>query len=266
MSSHDPNALFTNDYDQGKVLGEGAFAKVYKAIRKTDKKEFAVKIVLKNFTLGKNKDSAFDIEVRINQTLNHKNLVNLHSVYELPKLSLVFDLCKGGDLLDDIEKRTNYSEADAAQAIYQILEGTAYINSQNIIHRDLKPENLLLTETGLVKIADFGLAVELDETGLTEGLAGTPFYIAPEVIKKKKYGVKVDAFSNGTILYILLAGYPPFEGDKEVKAGKVYFYDEEFEGIDAKAKDLIKKLLAVKPEERTGNQEALRPRQEQCRV
>lgn len=257
MSMLDSTKRFDDFYTQGKVLGEGAFAKVYKCNRKSDNAEFAVKVVLKNFTIGKNKDSAFDIELRINQTLSHNNLVNLHDVYEKPKLSLIFDLCKGGDLLDDIEKRQVYAEADAASAVYQILEGTAYINSQNIIHRDLKPENLLLTETGTIKIADFGLAIELDKTGFASGLAGTPFYIAPEIVKKKNYNTKADAWSNGTIMYILLCGYPPFEGDAEVKAGKVFFYDEEWEHISRDAKTLIKKLLEVKPEKRISNQDSL---------
>jgi len=160
MAQIDSSKSFDDYYDQGRILGTGAFAEVYLCTRKKDGAQFAAKIVLKNFKLGK--DDAFDVELRINQKLNHRNLVNLLDVYEKPKLSLIFDLCKGGDLLDDIEKRQYYSEQDAAKCIYQVLEGTGFINDHQIIHRDLKPENLLLTENGTIKIADFGLAVEVE--------------------------------------------------------------------------------------------------------
>lgn len=250
---------FDDHYKSGRELGAGAFAKVYKCVRKADNKEFAVKIVIKNLALpgGKNKQSIFDAELAINQKLTHEHIVNLIEMFEKPKLSLIFDLCKGGDLFDDIEKRQIYTEADASDCLIQILLGTKYIHDNNIIHRDLKPENLLLTEDGVIKIGDFGLAVEVDKDGTTFGTAGSPDYIAPEILNRKYYNSKVDTWSIGVILYILLCGYPPFSSKDDIKQGKVLFYVDDWQNVCVPARTLIVQMLTVNPQRRFSCQQAL---------
>lgn len=202
--------------------------------------------------------STFDVEIRINQKLNHENIVNLHEVYKIPKLTLIFDLVTGGELFDDIERRQCYSEKDAATCITQVLHGVEYIHSQNVIHRDLKPENLLLTDNRTIKIADFGLAVEFKtEDELIFGTAGSPDYIAPEIINKHYYNKKVDTWSTGVILYILLCGYPPFESREDQKCGAFKFYAEDWQDIDVEARTLIVRMLTVNQKQRIDATQAL---------
>ena len=122
-------------------------------------------------------------------------------------------------------KSKHFSFKLFVMCITQVLQGVEYIHSQNIIHRDLKPENLLLTDTRTIKIADFGLAVEFKaDDDLIFGTAGSPDYIAPEIINKHYYNKKVDTWSTGVILYILLCGYPPFESREDQKCGAFKFY------------------------------------------
>ena len=267
---------FNNYYKKGRLLGTGAFAEVFECTRLMNQKKYAVKIIKKTVSIpdftgstnfqkptakNSSKNNSFDTELSINLRLNHQNIVNLIEVYKTPVFHLVFDLCKGGDLFDDIERRSIYSEHDATICITQILQGTAYIHSQNVIHRDLKPENLLLTNENIIKIADFGLAVEVDPTGPNNGqawgIAGSPDYIAPEILNKQKYTSKVDSWSCGVILYILLCGYPPFANPKEIKEGKVLFYVEDWSHILKEARTLIVQLLNVDPEKRFTCQQAL---------
>lgn len=277
-------ANFDKVYKIGKILGEGAFAKVYVCTRRDEPKETAepraVKLINKNFLMPGSKDEmAFDVELSINRRLKHENVVNLLEDFNSPKLALVFDLCKGGDLFNDIEEKETYTEYDAANCFYQVLQGSAYIHSQGIIHRDLKPENLLIYNqkvkmskklkkkskkkmsqagsiagdekipTSLIKIADFGLAVDVSSSkGWCETPVGTPGFICPEVSnstkeRKIKYDYRADSWSNGSILFCLLGGYYAFADDAEEKAGKVEFESAYWGKISQKAKNVILKLM-----------------------
>jgi serine/threonine protein kinase len=176
---------------------------------------------------------------------------NFNQPCDKPTNLLSLDLVTGGELFDDIERRQCYSEKDAATCITQVLAGVEYIHSQNIIHRDLKPENLLLTDTRTIKIADFGLAVEFKtDDDLIFGTAGSPDYIAPEIINKHYYNKKVDTWSTGVILYILLCGYPPFESREDQKCGAFKFYAEDWQDIDVEARTLIVRMLTVNQKQR----------------
>ena len=267
---------YLDNYEINDLLGSGAYAQVYKCTRKSDQQNFAIKILK---TLDKHNNSTFrtfDNELSINNKLNktinkeennknvsrvsHDNIVNLHDYYQKPTYCLIFDLCKGGDLFDDIEKREHYYERDAAVAMQQILSGVAYINKNKIIHCDLKPENLLLTETGLVKIADFGMAVDVSHYPNEEikGQRGTEIYMAPEVFNKS-FSYKADAWSCGVIMYILFAGFFPFNDidDDHMKA-KFDFNDVVFSDMSNAAKKLIGKLIVRKPKKRLLCSEALK--------
>ena len=259
MTSIDDKS-FDEFYTMSTQLGSGAFSQVYKCIERKTGTEYAAKIVTRNQSLpgSRNRELMFDVEIRINQKLHHINIVNLHEIYVVPKMTLIFDLVTGGELFDDIERRSCYSEEDSATCIREVLSGVQYIHSQGVIHRDLKPENLLLTADKRIKIADFGLAVEFNtDEDLIFGTAGSPDYIAPEILNKHYYNKKVDIWSCGVILYILLCGYPPFESRDDQKQGQFKFYAEDWHGIDVEARTLIVRMLTVNQKQRIDAQQAL---------
>lgn len=126
-------------------------------------------------------------------------------------------LCSGGELFEKISQEQFFSERDAANIIKQVLSAINYIHSHNIVHRDLKPENLLLdkqSDNPRVTIIDFGTAGVFESGKKLNQKYGTPYYIAPEVLKRS-YNEKCDEWSCGVILYILLCGYPPFNGARD---------------------------------------------------
>ena len=178
-------------------------------------------------------------------------------------------LCTGGELFDRIIKEEYFSEEMASRIFRMILNALNYCHQHNIVHRDLKPENFLFVDsspTSDLKIIDFGLSKILDGGRLQRmnTRAGTPYYISPEVLSGN-YDVSCDMWSAGCMLYILLCGYPPFFGDDNneilqmVSRGEFDFDGEEWDDIDAQAKDLIRKLI-TRPERRLTANEALQHR------
>ena len=203
-------------------LGKGAFSVVKKCINRETRREFAAKIIDAR-KLNSRDLQKLEREARICRKLHHPNIVRLHANLTEDRINyLVFDLVTGGELFEDIVAREFYSESDASHCIQQVLQSVQHCHEYNIIHRDLKPENLLLAsrEKGAdVKLADFGLALELESTNQVSwfGFAGTPGYLSPEVLKREAYGKAVDLWACGVILYILLVGYPPFWDEDQQK-------------------------------------------------
>ena len=160
-----------------------------------------------------------------------------------------------------------YDEETAKREVKQIIAALRYCHSKGIVHRDLKPENLLYS-TGepdaVVKLADFGLAKICKEDQLMKTACGTPGYVAPEILSKKKYDEKVDVWSLGVITYILLCGFPPFYHNnnavlfKKIKRGEYEFPDPYWCNVSEEAKDFIKKILVVKPDKRISLDELLK--------
>jgi len=196
------------------------------------------------------------------------NILTHTQVYEDEKyLHLVTELCTGGELFDRIIAKTqsvegHYSEHDAAEIVKAIIEAIAYCHDvKHICHRDLKPENFLFEtkdEHAKIKIIDFGLSRHDDDGGsggMMKTKVGTPYYVAPEVLKKE-YTKSCDMWSIGVISYILLCGYPPFYGDNDqlifdsVKAAKYDYPSPEWDNISVKAKGFIDSLLKKDPEQR----------------
>jgi len=173
---------------------------------------------------------------------------------------MVQDLLSGGELFDRIIEQTFFSEKEAARVIKQIASALVYLHDLNIVHRDLKPENLLLTDKSKddydVKIIDFGLAKQSTEK--MNMPCGTPGYVAPEILKRKKYHKEVDVWSLGVITYILLCGFPPFVDDgnnlkslyKQIRKGSYSFPDKYWKNISDDAKNLIKNMLEVNVKKR----------------
>lgn len=252
------NPIFQK-YELNEKLGSGTFATVRRIVRKSDGKQYALKITsLKN--LKDEEKDALKNEVIILNKIAHPNIVALYEHFEgTDKIYMVQDLLIGGELFDRIIEQTFFSEKEAAKVVSQISSALSYLHELDIVHRDLKPENLLLTarsEAYDVKIIDFGLAKQSQE--LMKMPCGTPGYVAPEILKRRKYHKEVDIWSLGVITYILLCGFPPFHDDgnnlknlyKQIRAGKYSFPEKYWKNISKEAKDLIKKMLQVKPRNR----------------
>eukprot|EP00118_Oscarella_pearsei_P010657 m.66586 g.66586 ORF g.66586 m.66586 type:complete len:493 (+) comp35394_c0_seq9:1470-2948(+) len=257
---------FRSKYDLKEDLGKGAFSVVKRCVNLETKQSFAAKII-NTRRLTQRDQQKLDREARICHLLQHTNIVRLHeTVVEETVHYFVFDLVTGGELFEDIVAREYYSEADASHCIQQIFESIGYCHSLNIVHRDLKPENLLLASKkkgAMVKLADFGLAVDDAANFAWHGFAGTPGYLSPEVLKKEPYGKPVDMWACGVILYILLVGYPPFWDEDQqklyaqIKGAQYDFPSPEWDSVTDEAKGLIKNLLQLNPLKRMTAAEAL---------
>ncbi len=226
------------------------------------KEWYAIKSILKSKVT---KVEVLKREIEILAEVNHKNIIKLIEVHEdLKYIHLITELCTGGELFDRIIEKSqtpegHYSEKDAANLIASILSAIAYCHDRQIVHRDLKPENFLFVskdENAPIKIIDFGLSRhETAGHGIMRTKVGTPYYVAPEVLRKE-YTKMCDIWSIGVIAYILLCGYPPFYGDSDnqifdsVKAGRFDFPSPEWDTISDAAKDFVCCLLKLDPSKR----------------
>jgi calcium-dependent protein kinase len=200
--------------------------------------------------------------------LDHPNIIKLYEHFEDHKnIYLVMELCTGGELFDRIIEENKMSEKHAAIIMRQMLRAINYMHGSNVMHRDLKPENFLFrskdpVEKTDLKIIDFGLSCEFEPGQMVKTRAGTPYYVAPQVLQGE-YDQACDLWSCGVMLYIILVGYPPFYAEKDedvlkkVSAGAFSFRADDWRDISHDAKDLIKKLLKKTVKDRINASEAL---------
>lgn len=241
----------TSDYEFIKEIGTGAYSKVYKARHKATKATRCVKKLSKKELSEEEKDKLVQ-EVAILKNLDHPNIVKVLEFYQNAKyFFIVTEYLEGGELFERIMEWQTFNEQQATKTMEQILSAVLYLHRQGFIHRDLKPENLIfetMDANSLIKVIDFGTSCAYEKGDKLKKKLGTPYYIAPEVLKRN-YDEKCDVWSAGVIMYILLCGYPPFNGgdDKEifnkVLSGKFDFPDEDWGHISKEAKDLIKQML-----------------------
>lgn len=178
------NGRFRDYYQIGPSLGNGAYGEVRKCIHKVTKAIRAVKIIKKECLQG-NEKLRFFYEMEIMKKLDHPNILRIFEVFQDQKrYYLITELCTGGELFDEISKRSIFSEKDAAIVIEQILEAISYCHSKKIVHRDLKPENILIdsTNNNNIKVIDFGTSLKMGPKTKMNQAFGTSYYIAPEVL------------------------------------------------------------------------------------
>ena len=247
-----------NNYIMKKVIGEGNFGKVKLAEFKPTGEEFAIKILNKK-KIKKQMKNVMLRENEIITKLNHINIVFVYKIIETPEdYFIVMEYCKLGELFDYIVKKKKLSEEESSVLFYQLINGVEYMHSRGIAHRDLKPENLLLTEDKVLKIIDFGLSHEFHEDEFLKTKCGSPSYAAPEIIARPNYdGFKIDIWCCGIILYAMLCGYLPFEGDSQSETNNVELFKnilkcepEIPEFLSDISKDLILEILNPDPKER----------------
>ncbi|XP_067888765.1 serine/threonine-protein kinase DCLK3-like [Heterodontus francisci] len=261
-----PHREIERYYEIGRTIGDGNFALVKECRLKNTKYEYAVKIIDKSKVKGK--AIMIENEIAIVRSLSHPNIVRFIEEFETEgEIYLIMEYIDGGDLFDAITDSVKFTENNAALMMNNLCDALAYIHSKNIVHRDLKPENLLVQHKAdgstVLKLADFGLALKVTQPIFT--VCGTPTYVAPEILSETGYGLEVDMWATGVILYILLCGFPPFrslERDQEelfeiIQLGEYEFLSPYWDSISDGAKDLVSKLLVVNPRNRYTAQQVL---------
>jgi len=255
----------TEKYYVRQVVGDGNFAVVRVCYNRQTRKEFAVKIIDKAKCQGK--EHMIESEIAILSAISHNNIIQLEEVFDFPtEKYLIMEYVSGGDLFDAIAHDIKYSEAVARDMIRDLALALQYLHDRMICHRDIKPENLLvidLLHSKSLKLADFGLAVVVREPLFT--VCGTPTYVAPEILAETGYGVKVDVWAVGVILYILLCGFPPFSSRTnnqeelfdQILSGLFEFNSPDWDDISYPAKELISWSLVVDPLQRYSAKEIL---------
>ncbi|KTF95149.1 hypothetical protein cypCar_00034292 [Cyprinus carpio] len=253
MASCSDELPHIGNYRLLKTIGKGNFAKVKLARHILTGKEVAIKIIDKTQLNPTSLQKLFR-EVRIMKTLRHPNIVRLFEVIETEKtLYLVMEYASGGEVFDYLVSHGRMKEIEARAKFRQIVSAVHYCHQKNIVHRDLKAENLLLDADANIKIADFGFSNEFTLGNKLDTFCGSPPYAAPELFQGKKYdGPEVDIWSLGVILYTLVSGSLPFDGQnlkelrERVLRGKYrvpFYMSTDCEGI-------LRRFLVLNPSKR----------------
>jgi len=261
-----------NKYESIKTLGEGASCAVLLVREKKTKTLYALKVMKKT---AKESKTLFQNEAKILQLLKHANILEYVTSFEDAKTyNILTVLCRGGELFDRVSKG-RFTEKIAANLTKQMLLAVACCHKNNVVHRDLKPENFVFeteAEDSNMKLIDFGCAKIVKETELIRDVAGSPYYAAPCVLleewRDKRTGAvwkSADMWSIGVIVFMLVCGYPPFNGRtqdaifEKIKKGKFKFPSRPAgePGLSEEVKDLISRLLTMDMKQQLSVESAL---------
>ena len=244
-------------YEVGRLLGKGAFGKVHYAKNLESNRGVAIKILDKEKVLKVGLAEQVRREITTMRLVAHKSIVQLHEVMATrSKIYFVMEYMKGGELFDKVSKAGKLTEDAARKYFQQLISAVDYCHSRGVYHRDLKPENLLLDENENLKVSDFGLSAlseSKSQDGMLHTTCGSPAYVAPEVISKGGYdGAKSDIWSCGVILFVLVAGYLPFQGQNLIEMyRKIEKGDFRCPGwVSQKLQKLLYKIMDPDPNKR----------------
>ncbi|OQR96800.1 3-phosphoinositide-dependent protein kinase [Achlya hypogyna] len=262
------------DFMFGTTLGEGAYARVVHARLKETNEEFAVKIMEKRFISKEKKVKFVMMERKVFSKVSHDRIVKLsYSFQDKNYLYMVMELCRGGELLDVIVKSQKEQAAQgmkdkacsfAVTQFYmaEVVEALEYLHEMvdlyGVIHRDIKPENILLSDSGHLKITDFGTAKDETEEGVRHNtFCGTAEFVSPEVLRDQEASRGCDLWAVGCMIFQMLVGRPIFRAENEYLTFQQILNHpaEDFaypEGFPPAAQDLCNKLLLQDPSQRLG--------------
>lgn len=252
-------------YEFLKLLGRGAFGKVYHCLDRETKEQCAVKIISKK--QFRSELPSILNEVRILSSLNHPNIVKFREVRQSHNhVYIEMELLQGGTLQQALERK-HFQDAEAATILKAVISAVAYLHSKDIIHRDIKPANIIFTESPdvpRVKVTDFGLSAKFTEGNYLQRLyqsCGTMSYMAPEQAQRRPYSRPVDIWSCGFLMYMLIEGVHPLLQTQETKESyieklqkPVWTFSEKFSPL---ARDLFLRMVAAQPLERYTAEEVL---------
>ncbi|OWM71672.1 hypothetical protein CDL15_Pgr005860 [Punica granatum] len=261
-----------NNYQLFEEIGRGRFGTIIRCFSPEKGGFFAAKVIEKSLLEDPTDRECLENEPQIMTLLSpHPNIVSILDAFDSSpgssdgSLAIVMELCGPHTLYDRIALAGRaLPEPEAAALVEQLLLAVAHCHRLRVAHRDIKPENVFFDAHGAaLKLGDFGSAVWLGG-GSASGVVGTPYYVAPEVLMGKEYGEKVDVWSCGVILYIMLSGgIPPFYGEsakeifEAVARGNLRFPPKLFRSVSAPAKDLIRKMVCRDASRRISAEQAL---------
>ncbi|QDT65715.1 serine/threonine protein kinase [Calycomorphotria hydatis] len=255
------------EYTLGTVLGVGTVGTVYRAVNMKTGQAAALKILLPQVSKDKDIVARFNREIDILERLSHPNIVELYeSGNYKDQLYYTMELVEGGTLKQILKRKIRLDWQDAVEIGWQVCSALQHLHNHGIIHRDLKPANLFFTEQANVKLGDFGIAFDTEAADLTaSGLTvGTYMYMSPEQIRgARTISPKTDLYALGCLLYEMLTGRPPFQGenfaqifDQHLQATappvSIYVHD-----VPEELSDLVDSLLKKDPEQRPFNARAV---------
>ncbi|KAL2463621.1 Phosphoenolpyruvate carboxylase kinase 1 [Forsythia ovata] len=257
------------DYRVKEEIGRGKYGVVFRCHSAVTGDCFAVKSIDKRLIENDAVDSqCIYNEAKIMQLVssnNHLNVLRIFDVYEDDSfLHIVVEYCESSDLFERINARPVFTESEALDVMVPLMEAIAHCHRHGVAHRDIKPDNILFNDSNELKLADFGSAEFFHDGQSMSGIVGTPYYVAPEVLAGGVYNEKIDVWSAGVILYIMLAGIPPFYGEsaqeifEAVLSANLRFPTRIFNSVSPKAKDLLRRMLCKDVSRRFSADQVLR--------
>jgi calcium-dependent protein kinase len=263
---HDERRKIEDDYvvEKSKVVGSGYSGPVRPGVSLLTGKRVAVKSFNKKILTAK-RLAFLRNEVAVYLLLDHPNVTRLLDVYEdKQSVHLVMEFCSGKELYHRLVKKSRYSEKDAAKTTYEMLLAINYLHQHNIVHRDIKLENFLYedaSESSKLKLIDFGFSKVWHPHEKLHASCGSIQYVSPEVLRGN-YDCQCDMWSLGVIVFMLLSGNPPFDGDEDqvlenIRIGNYKMKGNRWKAVSDEAKDFVCNLLVVDPRKRMDAVQAL---------
>jgi NIMA (never in mitosis gene a)-related kinase len=249
-------------FTEERILGQGSYGKVYKALRHSDGRSYAVKIVNFSRMSPREMEDAVN-EIRIMASFSSPFIVRFYEAFcDQKRLCIVSEYAQLGDLSNLIERRKRKNRPLPETVIWrfllQILEGLRVLHASNVVHRDLKSANVLLSAPDLVKIGDLGISTVLHAHQLARTQIGTPLYLAPEVWRRRPYGQQCDMWSLGVLLYEMMTFTFPFNARttddlaRRISFGKYVLPPHSY---SADLVSVLRELLQVNPLQRPSVQD-----------
>eukprot|EP01062_Namystynia_karyoxenos_P030981 TRINITY_DN2301_c0_g1_i1.p1 TRINITY_DN2301_c0_g1~~TRINITY_DN2301_c0_g1_i1.p1 ORF type:complete len:374 (+),score=165.36 TRINITY_DN2301_c0_g1_i1:113-1234(+) len=251
----DSAKMSKEDFDSLRLLGKGSFGKVVLVRKKDDGAIYAMKVIMKESIIQHKRVQDVFTERGVLRRANHPFLCKMHFTFQSDhKLFFIMDYYHGGDLDGYLNRQKDKKLSPATTQIYggEVLHAVQYLHESGIIYRDLKPENILMRTDGHLVLSDFGLAKDfgefsLDDCDRTASFVGSPFYVAPDVLKQKQYSNAIDYWSFGILMFRMASARPPFMGRSMKEVFDNILYQElrfsQSNPIDTTLQDLCKILL-----------------------